>query len=295
MSTLASKKGKSVLGRGLSALIPEALPSAGAAAAGAPRTGQQTLPVEKLRPHPGQPRTRFDDAKLEELAQSIASHGILQPLLVRRRGEGFEIIAGERRWRAAQRAGLQEVPVVVRELSDSVALEQSLIENIQREDLDAIEEARAFDNLLAEHGYTQERLATSVGKDRSTIANSLRLLKLPAAVQRMVSEGELSMGHARALLALPEDRILPAAREVIARALSVRATEQMVKKLSEGKSNDAPPPAPVNPNVQALETSLSQNLGSTVRVKTRRGGKSGSIEIRFHDLDELDRLIERLS
>jgi ParB family chromosome partitioning protein len=223
------------LGRGLDALIPggganDALPLSH----GSAKREFFLAPIEEVHPTPDQPRQTFDDGKLDELAQSIRSEGIIQPLVVRERGAvdggGFWLIAGERRWRAAQKAGLHEVPVVVKEVSPAKAFEMALVENVQRADLDPIEEAEAYRRLSDEFGYTQEQLADRVGKDRATVANALRLLKLPNEVRKLVQVGALSMGHAKALLALEDPtQIEIAARKVASRALSVRATDDMVR------------------------------------------------------------------
>jgi ParB family transcriptional regulator, chromosome partitioning protein len=287
------------LGRGLGALIPGGEPSERAPARGEPARGDYFLAgIEDVHPSPEQPRQAFDEAKLEELAQSIRSEGIIQPLVVRERGArdggGFWLIAGERRWRAAQRAGLHQVPVVVREASPAKAFEMALVENVQRADLNPIEEAEAYRRLSEEFGYTQEQLAERVGKDRTTVTNALRLLKLPAGVRKLVSDGDLSMGHARALLGLEgAEAIEIAARKVAARALSVRATEELVRRERDGKS--AKPAAPgKSASVRDLEEKLTRALGSRVRIEERGGGKAGRIEIDYADLDDLDRLLDVL-
>jgi ParB family chromosome partitioning protein len=254
--------------------------------------------VEDVYPAPEQPRKRFGEEELEELASSIRSHGIIQPLVVRARPEGgYYLIAGERRWRAAQRAGLTEVPVVVHQLSSRDAFEAALIENIQRADLNPIEEAEAYARLVSEHGYTQEQVAERVGKERSTVANSLRLLKLPVSVRRQVEEGRLSMGHARALLALEnQEDIEVMARMVAGKALSVRATETAVRLRARGAADaekSAPAAPPKSASVRDLETRLTKSLGAQVNMAEDRKGKGGTIEIRYADLDDLDRLLER--
>ncbi len=284
---------RSPLGRGLSALLPSAPP---------PSTDRQAAQksyfrasIEEVYPNPDQPRKRFEEAELEELAQSIRAHGVIQPLIVRTRKEGgFVLIAGERRWRACQRAGLTEVPVVVQDVSDREAFERALVENLQRSDLNAIEEAEAYSRLVCEYDYTQEQLAERVGKDRSTVANSLRLLKLPVETRKLVEDGKLSMGHARALLALESvDAIEVAARQVVARGLSVRATEALVRaKL--GTKTPPPPAAPKSASVRDLENRLTKSLGSQVAMHEDKNGKGGLIEIRYADLDDLDRLLARL-
>ncbi|HLU66226.1 MAG TPA: ParB/RepB/Spo0J family partition protein [Kofleriaceae bacterium] len=298
------------LGRGLSALLPGtpartaaagpagAAPAAAEAPAAEPR-GPRTYfraPIEEIRPGPEQPRKRFGEEELEELASSIRAHGVIQPLIVRARKEGgFWLIAGERRWRAAQRAGLHEVPVVVQDVSPREAFERALVENLQRSDLNPIEEAEAYQRLVDEHGYTQEQIAERVGKDRSTVANSLRLLKLPPPVRKKVEEGALSMGHARALLGLESAAdIEVAARQVVGRGLSVRATEAMVRQRLGGASAPAArAPEQKSASVRDVERRLTKALGAQVSLTEDRSGKGGRIEIRYADLDDLDRLLER--
>jgi ParB family chromosome partitioning protein len=252
--------------------------------------------VTLLTPNPYQPRTRSDDTRLEELAQSIRENGVIQPIVVRRLGSGYEIIAGERRWRAAQRAGLSRVPVVVRDVSAEGAkdmLQVALIENVQREDLNALEQAVGYQRLADEFGLKQEAIAAAVGKDRSSIANYIRLLRLPRAVQDAIASGALSMGHARALLGLADEaaqrRI---ARDVVDRGLSVRETEALVKRAESGLPAK-PAPAPADVHTRAAEEKLRVALGTRVRIV--RKGKGGSIEIDFTSEDELQRLYEQLT
>src|SRR6188474_405735 len=273
------------LGRGLSALIPDAAP---------PSAGERALEVDSdlLRPNRFQPRTHIDDAKIDELARSIRSNGIIQPIVVRSVDGGYEIVAGERRWRASQRAGLLKVPVVVRDIPDERLLAAALIENIQREDLNPIEEAHAYRRLSDEFGLTQEQIAESVGKDRSSVANYVRLLRLPAEVRDHVGAGTLSMGHARALLGLPDDAAqLRVGRDVVAKALSVRETETLVKRTV------APPPDKPDEqkdvHTRAAEEKLRFALGTRVRIIRR--GKGGRIEIDFQSENELQRLYEQLT
>jgi ParB family chromosome partitioning protein len=223
---------RQALGRGLAALIPTPAEDGSETTARVAGGGLRMLDIESIHPSTRQPRKQFDDAKLDELAETIRNQGIIQPLVVRSRDKGgFELVAGERRWRAAQRAGLHPVPAVVRETSEAQAFELALVENLQREDLNPIEEAEAFQYMVAEHGHTQESLASRVGKDRSTVANALRLLKLPPAVRAMVREGRLNMGHARALLGLESDHSIERlARQAASRGLSVRQVESLVKR-----------------------------------------------------------------
>ena len=273
------------LGRGLSALIPDAA---------VPAVNERALDVDSdlLRPNQFQPRTTINDAKIEELARSIRANGIIQPIVVRRTEGGYEIVAGERRWRAAQRAGLLKVPIVVRDIPDERLLAVALIENIQREDLNPIEEAHAYRRLTDEYQLTQEQIADAVGKDRSSIANYVRLLKLPQEVRANVGSGALSMGHARALLGLPDEATqLRVARDVVAKSLSVRETEALVKKATQ--------PVPLKPSVEkdvhtrAAEERLRFALGTRVRIARRR--KGGQIEIEFGSEDELQRIFEALT
>ncbi|HXW06548.1 MAG TPA: ParB/RepB/Spo0J family partition protein [Vicinamibacterales bacterium] len=274
------------LGRGLSALIPEAPQPA-------PSSDRALdIDIDLLRPNPFQPRSHLDDARIEELSRSIRSNGIIQPIVVRRVDGAHEIVAGERRWRAAQRAGLLKVPVVVRDVPDDRLLAAALIENIQREDLNAIEEAQAYRRLADEFHLTQDQIADAVGKERSTVANTLRLLKLPHEVRGNVAAGELSMGHARAILALPDEQAqLRAAREVVAKKLSVRETEVLVKKVDAPQDSRTEPVKDVH--TRAAEDRLRFALGTRVRI-VRRGSK-GRIEIDFQSEDELQRLFEQLT
>jgi ParB family chromosome partitioning protein len=280
------------LGRGLDALLPQA-PQAPA------QYGDKSVfvcPLEKIVPQKGQPRRRFDAAALEELAQSIRDHGLLEPLVVRRIGDGdrFELIAGERRWRALQKAGTREALVVVKDVSPKDAFELALIENVQREDLNPVELAEALDRLVKEHGYTQEALAQRLGKDRTTITNSLRLLRLPPRVRDAVIAGDLSEGHARALLGLPESaKIEDVAEKVIRQHLSVRATEALVRGAQAKKKGDSEKKAgEKSASVKDLETRLMRALGTKVEVRDQ--GNKGEIAIPYADLDQLDRILDKL-
>ena len=249
--------------------------------------------VELIVPGPMQPRTHFDEGSLEGLADSIRTHGIVQPLLVRRQGDRYELIAGERRWRAARLAGLSRVPVVVKEVPDQDLLEIALIENIQRENLNPIEEAQAYKRLIENVGLTQEALAARVGRDRSYITNYLRLLKLPDDLQQLVIEGRLSTGHARTILGLSHvDLQRKIARQVIDGALSVRATEHLVRKAVEGAP--AKTASTVDPNIRAAETKLRRALGTQVRIVQLRGEGPGKIEISFFSNQDLDRIYNLL-
>ncbi len=252
--------------------------------------------VDSIVPGPMQPRTHFDDASLESLAESIRSHGIVQPLLVRRRENGYELIAGERRWRAAKLAGLSRVPVVVKEVPDESLLEIALIENIQRENLNPIEEAQAYKKLIETVGLTQESLASRVGRDRSYITNYLRLLRLPEDLQQLVKDGRLSTGHARTLLAVSDpDLQRRLARQIIDGGLSVRATEQLVHNATEEKpAKTHTVPHAVDPNIRAAETKLRRTLGTQVKIIQLSGDGRGKVEISFFNNQDLDRIYNLL-
>lgn len=286
------------LGRGLDALFPARPVAPPERPTTSPSYGEGNVfscAIEKLKPQRGQPRRYIDDAALEELAQSIREHGLIEPLVVRRRGtDELEIIAGERRWRASQKAGLREVMVVVRDVSDKDAFELALIENIQREDLNPIELAEAFERLMRDLDYTQESLAGRIGKDRSTIANALRLLKLPEKVRDLVVTGELSEGHARALLGAPDDSVLGSLSDkVIKGRLSVRQTEALVRaaKAASGSSpQKGGRKSNKSPAVRDLELRLERHLGTRCEVKDRDG--KGEISLKYSSLDELDRILD---
>jgi ParB family chromosome partitioning protein len=280
------------LGRGLSALIPPATPPAPVPAAPRDPHRMHELDIDLLAPNPHQPRTEIHEPALEELAQSIRTNGVLQPILVRPAGDRYEIVAGERRWRGAQRAGLLKVPVIVRDVPDDKLLQVALIENIQREDLNAIEAANAYRRLNDDMGLSQDAIATAVGKDRATVANYLRLLRLPVEVRQELSSGALDMGHARAILALADEASQRrVAREVIRLGLSVRETEALVRR--EGAPRAGPAPKRVDPNTRAAEERLRLALGTRVRIIRR--GHGGRIEVDFGNEDELQRLFEKLT
>jgi len=248
------------------------------------------VPVKEIRPNSFQPRRVFDEEKLAELAESVRAHGVLQPVVVRAVIGGFELVAGERRWRAAQLAGLERVPVVVRELSDAEMMEIALIENLQREDLNPLEEATAYQRLLQEFGLTQEELARRLGKSRSHIANIIRLLNLPAGVQEYVSRGTISMGHARALLALEDAELQnQVCRQVVTKNLSVRETENLIRSLlTRKKQQKKKKPAALDPWMVEVETNLKHALATQVRIKPGRRG--GRIEIEYYSTEDLERL-----
>ena len=292
-----NKRGRPGLGRGLNALLGEMARETPVSADGASApqsTGVRMLPVSSLSPHPDQPRRHFDEAMLDELAASIASRGLIQPIVVRPHGHDFQIVAGERRWRAAQRARLHEVPVVVRDFDDAETLEIALIENIQREDLNAIEEAQAYQRLAGEYGHTQEVLAKIVHKSRSHVANLLRLLELPAQVQSQVVDGSLSMGHARALLGSPDVESL--ADQVVSRGLSVRETEKLARDAKPGRSRGgggASEPRVPDADIAALERQLADLLGLQVKVAHTETG--GTLTLSYSTLDQLDMVCQRLT
>jgi ParB family transcriptional regulator, chromosome partitioning protein len=273
------------LGRGLSALIPDA-PAAAA------EERALDVDIDLLRPNRFQPRTQMDDGRIDELARSIRSNGVIQPIVVRRADSGYEIVAGERRWRASQRAGLLKVPVVVRDIPDDRLLAAALIENIQREDLNPIEEAHAYRRLGDEFGLTQEQIADSVGKDRSSVANYVRLLRLPPEIRDHVGGRAITMGHARALLGLPDaDAQLRVGREIVAKGLSVRDTESLVKRTVTPPAEKPEPEKDVH--TRAAEERLRFALGTRVRIV--RKGKGGRLEIDFGDETELHRIYEQLT
>ena len=275
------------LGRGLTDLLDDAADIDAAR----DLEGFRTLPIDALRPSPNNPRRSFDDAELEELSASIGERGMVQPLVARTgEGDGYEIVVGERRWRAAQRAGLHQVPVIVRQLDDQEALELAIIENVQRSDLNAIEEANGYRQLIEAFDHTQEELAQVVGKSRSHLANMLRLLKLPEGVQALLRDGRLSAGHARPLIG--RDDAEPMAREIIRKGLSVRAVESLVQRdarATPGRSKTVLKDA----DTKAAETELSEALGLAVEIRAGRG-ESGELRISYRSLDQLDDVRRRL-
>lgn len=295
-SSAARSRRRAPLGRGLAALFGESrLHVAGedVAAAGSVLggSGVQGVPIEAIHPSPFQPRRRFAEAELDGLAQSIREKGIVQPLLVRRVGGEFELVAGERRWRAAQRVGLHEVPVLVRSFADSEVIEIALVENLQREDLSPLEEAEAYSRLAREFGRSQASLAEAVGKSRSHIANTMRLLALPDEVRQHLEDGALSAGHARALLAATDPA--PLAVEVIRRGLNVRATEDLVRRRA-GEPPARPTPTTRDADTLALERDLAAALGLRVALAVNRRGGAGSLTLHYSTLDQLDRILTLL-
>ena len=298
-----TKKKKSRLGKGLGALLGDVKQTTSQPAAVVPNEappeatpsqadGFKELPIEWLQRGRYQPRINMDKASIEELADSIRAQGIIQPLLVRRiEQDRYEIIAGERRWRGAQLAGLTAVPAVVREMDDQTAMAIGLIENIQRQDLNAIEEAQGLQRLLDEFGLTHEEVAESVGRSRTAVTNSLRLLNLDDKVRAMVQQNQLGMGHARALLGLETGRQLEAAKKVAAGGLSVRATEHLVKRLSRGLGGGRKKPAG-NEDVKRLEDDLSEKIGAKVEIQ--HSNKGGKLVIHYYSLDELDGILQKI-
>jgi ParB family transcriptional regulator, chromosome partitioning protein len=286
-------KKPSGLGRGLSALIDEAVRLPQEAGAQPSPSSVREIEIGRIRPNPAQPRKMFDDATIAELAESIGERGVLQPILVRERGDGYEIVAGERRWRAAQKARLHKIPALVRDLDDGATAEIALIENIQREDLNAIEEAEGYRQLILTYGHTQDVVARLVGKSRSHIANLLRLLDLPSGVREMLLRGDISMGHARAVVNAPDPLAL--AREIAAEGLSVRQAEQRARTVRprlETKSVRQPS-RPVDADLAALERQLGDLLG--LRVKVAHGKAGGTVALHYSTLDQLDLICQRLS
>ncbi len=287
------------LGRGLSALMAD-VNDRTMGGESAPRQPDMMVPIERVVANPDQPRRRFDPDLLNDLAASIKEKGIIQPLIVRRKGDGYEIVAGERRWRAAQQANLHQIPVVIRDFDDTEVLEIAIIENIQRADLNPVEEAAGYVQLMNKFGHTQEKLAEALGKSRSHIANTMRLMQLPEAVQVYVTEGKLSAGHARTLITSSDPVAL--AKKVIAGDLSVRDTEKLVRKAAQAaKPDDGTASKPANrastksADTKALEGDLTANLGMKVSIDHKDGAETGTVTISYKTLDELDELCRIMS
>ena len=294
---MAENKAKSRgLGRGLSALMADVnetpIPPA---SVDEPRRPDMVVPIENIEPNPDQPRRRFDPEHLEDLANSIREKGVIQPLIVREKAGGkYEIVAGERRWRASQKAQLHELPVIVREFNDTEVLEIAIIENIQRSDLNPVEEAAGYRQLMERFGHTQEAMSKALGKSRSHIANLLRLLNLPQDIQDMVEEGKLSSGHARALITSDHAQVI--AKRIVNEGLSVRATEALVKKYASGDLDKPKKAKPAkDADTKALEGDLSANLGMSVQIDHKAGGESGQITIKYKDMEQLDELCRILT
>jgi len=290
MSDEIPRRRPSGLGRGLSSLLGDIQRET---PLGSGQRGEvRQIPVASIEPHPGQPRRTFNEEALAELAQSIAARGVIQPIVVRPHGHRFQIVAGERRWRAAQKARLHEIPAIVRDFSDAETLEVALLENIQRQDLNAIEEAQAYRRLLDDYGHTQEALAKLVAKSRSHVANLLRLLDLPVGVQEMVASGALTMGHARALVTAPDPAALAA--DVVQRGLSVRETEKLAKAAKPGRERRAPIEYKgAHADIVALERQLGDMLGLKVAIK--HSPRGGQVSLSYTSLDQLDMICQRLS
>jgi ParB family chromosome partitioning protein len=293
MSDEGPRKRPSGLGRGLSSLLGEVAQEAPVAGGAAPaRGGVQMMPVSSIEPHLDQPRRHFDEEALEELAASIRARGLIQPIVVRPHGHRYQIVAGERRWRAAQRARLHEIPVIVRDFDDAETLEVALLENIQRRDLNAIEEAEGYKRLIGEYGHTQEALGKLVHKSRSHVANLLRLLDLPESVRQLVETGRLSMGHARALIGASDPDAL--AREVVERDLSVRETEKLARFGKPGRERQGRLEIKgAGADIEALERQLGDMLGLKVKITHKPDG--GVVALHYSTLDQLDMICQRLS
>ncbi|WNG21705.1 ParB/RepB/Spo0J family partition protein [Cystobacter fuscus] len=303
---LNADKQKRALGRGLSALIPQAAPPvpAGASVVAAPpepppppKNGLIKLPIEAIQRDTLQPRRQFDEEKLRELTESIKAQGVLQPVLVRKDGAGgYKLIAGERRWRASQAAGLHEIPAIVREVTEVEAFELALVENLQRSDLNPMEEAEGYHRLVEEFGLTQDQVAQRVGKERPTVANALRLLGLPDDVKGLVAAGQLSAGHARALLGVPRlPEMKELAAQVAAKKLSVRDTEKLVQQAKGAKGKESAPATPKkqSPQVKSLVEEMQRRLGTKVRLVEKGSGK-GTLEVDYFSYDDLDRILKVL-
>ena len=297
-----SDKKASGLGRGLAALLDEAVRPAGAAkgegeAAGEAASGVREVEVGRIRPNPAQPRSHFDEQSIVELADSIAERGVLQPILLRPDGENFQLVAGERRWRAAQRARLHTIPAIIRDIDDSTSAEIALIENVQRQDLSAIEEAEGYNTLIQDYGHTQDEVAKLVHKSRSHVANLLRLLALPESVKQLLLQGDISMGHARAIATADDAEQL--AQEIAAKGLSVRQAEALVRQVrpgagaAMGRAVARAAKQPADADLAALELQLGDMLG--LKVKVLHNGRSGTVTLHYSSLDQLDMICQRLS
>ena len=294
---MSANKPAAGLGRGLQALLGEAAVPSASTKAPEPRGGVREIEIGRIRPNPEQPRVQFREDAIDELADSIAERGVLQPILLRPHGDGFEIVAGERRWRAAQRARLHTIPALVREIDDSTAAEIALIENVQREDLNAIEEAEGYRQLIQKHGHTQDGVAKLVHKSRSHVANLLRLLDLPEFVRQSLVRGDITMGHARAVATAPDPEELT--REIVARGLSVRQAEERARKVKPGAGYDIARASarnarqPADADLLALQRQLGDMLG--LKVDVAHNGKKGTVTLHYSSLDQLDMICQRLS
>lgn len=291
MSGQKKRKGLGNLGVDILLSTPaEAVPSKSEKAV---ESGLDYIPVDLVDRSPYQPRQTMTDEGLSELADSIRSQGLIQPIVVRKTANRYELIAGERRWRAAQKAGLEEVPAVIKEVNDESAAAMALIENLQRENLNPIEEAFAISNLTKEFDWTHQEVADVLGKARATVSNMLRLLELPSEVRELMKQEKLSMGHARALLALPSNQQSQLAQAVVAKNLTVRQTEQQIRKMLNGDSK-AKVSSKKDPNIQNLENIIADTLGAVVVIKQQAKSKKGKIEIRYNDFDELDGILRKI-
>ena len=278
---------------GLGTLGIDVLLSTGEPVSTAAKASLHELPVELIHRSPYQPRRQMKPEALEELTDSIRRQGIIQPVVVRKVAGEYQLIAGERRWRAAQQAGLREIPAVIRDIDDRKAAALALVENLQREDLNPLEEARAYSSLIENFGLTHQEVGEAVGRSRAAVSNSLRLLALPAAVQEMLDRGQIEMGHARALLALEATRVPAAAQEVVQRKLSVRATEALVRKIQSGQPGKREDGG-MDPDLQRMERRLSEHLGTHVTIQHRRDG-SGRVQVRYASLEEFDGIVKKLA
>ncbi|HTH51015.1 MAG TPA: ParB/RepB/Spo0J family partition protein [Pyrinomonadaceae bacterium] len=285
------------LGRGLSALLGEDKPEVAATATAPAGESNVEIDIDLIDPNPEQPRTRFAEENLDELAASIRANGVVQPIVLRHKGERYEIVAGERRWRASQKAELRRIPAVVREVSDEKMLELALVENIQRQELNPIEEARAYKRLIDTLGLLQEEVADRVGKSRTVVTTSMRLLRLPGEIQRHLEDGKLSAGHGRALLTTDDPSLQRTiAQEIIDKGLSVREAERAAKR---GKGRSQPSEnkgvtATTDPNVKAAETKLIRRFNTNVKIRPANSGKGGKIEIEYYGVEDLNRIYELL-
>ncbi|MEJ7776561.1 MAG: ParB/RepB/Spo0J family partition protein [Sphingomicrobium sp.] len=300
---MSAKKPGSGLGRGLSALLDEAIRPPASDAGGQDEggaSGVREVEIGRIRPNPNQPRNRFDEEAIAELADSIAKRGVLQPILLRPDGDGYQIVAGERRWRAAQKARLHKIPAIVREIDDSSASEIALIENIQRQDLNALEEAEGYRQLIERHGHTQDGVARLVHKSRSHVANLLRLLELPDSVRQSLLRGDINMGHARAIATAPDPEAL--VREIVSRGLSVRQAEALAKRvrpaggsddIARASARNSQAQAPADADLAALDRQLGDILG--LKVKVAHDGAKGTVVLHYSSLDQLDLICQRLS
>lgn len=295
--TTTQSGARKALGRGLESLLPSARPAETTTSAALPPNAVRDLPISEIDPNPYQTRTNFDDQALNELAASIQSNGIVQPIVVRPVNGRFQLIAGERRWRASQKLGREFIPAVIKQVSNEQAMEMTIVENLQREGLNPMEEARAFERLAREFSLTQEQMSQRTGRERASIANLLRLLRLPETVQQSIEKGELTAGHAKALLALDNpEAIATAAQKVRQLALSVRQTEEMVHRLlapGDSEQTEAKPKRAIDPNVRAAEEELQRALGVRVTIRDKKG--RGKIVIEYASLEDFDRVVETLS